>query len=131
MFRKIVLLAMITCTQISIYAQTTPVNENLEPKDFQQKLKSTKSGVLVDVRTPEEVQQGIIKGAVNLDYRSEDFKKQLSKLDKEKTYFLYCAAGGRGSKAADMMEELGFKRVYNLDGGLTAWQEEGLPVEKK
>jgi len=131
MYRKIILLAMITCAHVILYAQTSQVNENLEPKDFQQKLKSTKNAVLVDVRTPEEVQQGVIKGAVNLDYRSENFKQQVSKLDKDKSYFLYCAAGGRGSKAADMMEELGFKRVYNLDGGLTAWQEEGLPVEKK
>ncbi len=131
MYRRIILLAMITCAQLSIYAQTTPVNENLEPKDFLQKLESTKNAVLVDVRTPEEVQQGAIKGAVNLDYRSKNFKQQVSKLDKEKTYFLYCAAGVRGSKAADIMEELGFKQVYNLDGGITAWKEEGLPVEKK
>lgn len=114
-----------------IYAQSQPVGENLPPKEFDQKFKATKNAVLIDVRTPEEVQQGKIQGAVNLDYRSENFKEEVSKLDKNKTYFLYCAAGMRGSKASDIMEGLGFKQVYNLEGGLGAWEDEGLPVEKK
>lgn len=131
MYRKLFLLMMVISFQMITYAQTKSVSEDLPPREFDQKLKSTKNAVLIDVRTQEEVQQGKIKGALNLDYRSENFKQEVTKLDKNKTYFLYCAAGMRGSKASDIMEGLGFKQVYNLEGGLGAWEDEGLPVEKK
>jgi rhodanese-related sulfurtransferase len=129
MYRKIVFLFIATCFQVSVYAQSSV--KDLAPEDFQKKLKSTEQAILIDVRTPGEVQQGMIAGAVPIDFNSPDFKSKISKLDKTKPYFVYCAAGGRSSKAANMMEELGFKKVYNLMGGITAWQDEGLPVKKK
>jgi rhodanese-related sulfurtransferase len=130
MYRKIILFFIVACFQVIACAQSS-VKENLEPTDFQKKLKATDQAILIDVRTPAEVQQGKIPGAVPIDFNSPDFKGKISKLDKNKPYFVYCAAGGRSSKAANLMEELGFKKVYNLSGGITAWQDEGLPVEKK
>lgn len=130
MYRKIFFVFIVTCVQVVTYAQSS-VKENLAPEDFQKKLKATEQAILIDVRTPAEVQQGMIPGAVPIDYNSPDFKSKVSKLDKSKPYFVYCAAGGRSSKAASLMEEMGFKKVYNLSGGITAWQEEGLPVKKK
>ena len=130
MYKKIFFVFITTCIQVLGYAQSS-VKENLSPEDFQKKLKATEQAVLIDVRTPAEVKQGMISGAVPIDYNSPEFKSKISKLDKNKPYFVYCAAGGRSSKAANLMEELGFKKVYNLSGGITAWQEEGLPVKKK
>ena len=131
MYRKLTLLIIAAFVQVVVFAQTGSFNEYVRPDEFQQKLKTTKDAVLLDVRTPEEVQQGYIKGSVNIDFKASDFKEKISKLDKNKTYFLYCAAGGRCGKTADMMEEMGFKKIYNLMGGIDAWGEEKLPIAKK
>jgi len=82
------------------------------------------------VRTPSEYVQGYIKNAVNLDYNSPDFKALVNSLDKNKTYLVYCRTGVRSAAASQMMSELGFKDIYNMNGGITDWQAAGLPIEK-
>ncbi len=77
--------------------------------------------VLLDVRTPEEFASGFISGAVNIDFKSPEFNGKLDELDKTKTYLVYCRSGGRSAKAMTMMKEKGFKRVYNLRGGIIEW----------
>lgn len=84
--------------------------------------------VILDVRTPEEVASGKLPGAVNIDAESAGFEAALAGLDKEKNYFVYCRTGNRSSVATEKMHELGFKHVYDIQGGITAWQQEGLPV---
>ena len=79
--------------------------------------------VILDVRTPEEIKEGKLGGAVELDFYSDSFEEELSKLDRDKTYLLYCRSGNRSGQTADKMVEMGFKRLYNLDGGFTAWLE--------
>ncbi|QHT66502.1 rhodanese-like domain-containing protein [Rhodocytophaga rosea] len=111
-------------------SQSDFVYKELEPSDFQRSLQA-QNGMLLDVRTPEEYTKGHLSDALNIDYKNDDFESQLKKLDTTKTYFLYCKGGVRSEKAADLMKELGFKQVYNLDGGIDAWQEEGLPVSKQ
>ena len=88
------------------------------------------SFVIIDVRTPEEFNDGHIENAINIDFYSETFREDLDKLDKNKTYFIYCRSGNRSGRAMDIMAELGFKEVYNLSVGITAWVAEGLPVVK-
>lgn len=100
----------------------------LKPKDFQQQMQATADAVVVDVRTGEEVSKGHIEGAVHIDYKGEDFGKNIAALDKDKTYFVYCGSGVRSSKAGDLMKDLGFKKIYTLEGGIKAWKEEDLPV---
>jgi len=80
--------------------------------------------VILDVRTPAETAQGMIKGAIEIDYKAEGFEEKLDKLDKEKTYLVYCKSGGRSSRTANKMIEKGFKSVVNLKGGYTAWNKE-------
>lgn len=105
---------------------------NLEVSDFTAKLHEKKeSAVILDVRTPQEYQTGSIENAQNIDYNSPDFQQKISALDKNKPYFVYCLAGGRSSAAVSYMRENGFKEVYNLAGGIRAWQREGLPIVKK
>jgi rhodanese-related sulfurtransferase len=84
--------------------------------------------VILDVRTPAEVQAGHIERAAVLDCRGEDFKHKLGELDKKTTYLIHCASGGRSGRALKMMQELGFKKVYHLTKGMREWQEKGLPV---
>lgn len=84
--------------------------------------------VVLDVRTPGEFTEGHIKGAVMLDFKAPDFQERLSKLSRKKTYLVHCAAGGRSSKAVSAMEKLGFKDVYHLKDGFSAWTAAGLPV---
>ena len=71
-----------------------------------------------------------IEGAINLDFNSETFKKDLDKLDKNNTYFIYCRSGNRSGRAMTVMKELGFKEVYNLSVGINEWIEEGFPLVK-
>ena len=86
--------------------------------------------VIIDVRTPEEYASGYIEKAINLDYYSETFADELDKLDKDKTYLIYCRSANRSGKALDMMAELGFAEVYNMLGGMVRWEAVGLPTVK-
>ncbi len=113
--------------------QETPalaVSEVLPPAAFWEKYEQTADAQLIDVRTPEEIAEGKVTGASMIDYRAADFQAQIEKLDKEKAVFLYCRSGGRSGQAAAQMERLGFKHVVDMKGGMIAWTEAGMPVEK-
>ena len=86
--------------------------------------------VILDVRTPEEYEGGRIEGSENIDYYGDDFRERIEALDKDQTYLVYCASGNRSGRALKLMSDLGFERVYNLIGGITRWQSEGLPVTR-
>ena len=75
---------------------------------------------LIDVRTPEEFSSGHINGAENVTYDA-DFAEKLAKLDKSQPIAVYCNKGGRSAKSAALLKEAGFKEIYDLDGGLSAW----------
>ncbi|TAE89652.1 MAG: rhodanese-like domain-containing protein [Bacteroidetes bacterium] len=87
------------------------------------------NGVLLDVRTPGEYKKGFIAGATLMDIFSDDFDAKLALLDKSKTYYVYCAKGGRSEECSEKMMALGFKRVFDLDGGISGWKDSGLPIE--
>lgn len=76
---------------------------------------------LIDVRTMQEVAAGKIADAQNIDFNSANFKAELEKLDKSKKTLVYCAAGGRSGKAAQIMQDMGFEAVYDLEGGYGNW----------
>lgn len=87
-----------------------------------------KSGVtLIDVRTPAEFAAGHIAGAVNIDQEG-DFTSGIAKLDKTRTYAVYCHSGRRSGLATSAMADAGFTSIYNLDGGLMAWEQAGGPL---
>jgi rhodanese-related sulfurtransferase len=95
-----------------------------------QKLIADKKVVVLDVRTPSEFAAGHIAGATNLDYKAEDFKTKVAALDKNQAYLVHCASGVRSASACAVMDKLDFKTIYDLKGGISAWQDAGLPVEK-
>lgn len=84
--------------------------------------------VILDVRTPDEFNSGHIKDALNIDVNSTNFEQEVGKLDKSKTYLVYCRSGVRSKNASDIMLGLGFRYIYNMTGGILQWQTEGYPV---
>lgn len=88
-----------------------------------EKLRAEKTNVVLDVRTKKEFDAGHIPGAILIDWNSPDFEKKVSALEKDKTYLVHCAAGGRSAKAAAKLSALNFKNVYNLEGGYKAWEK--------
>lgn len=95
-----------------------------------EKMAAKKKNMVVDVRTPEEVSEGHLAGALNINFLGENFSQEIQTLNKNKPYLLYCRSGSRTRRAADQMQKAGFKKVYMLEGGITAWNEAGKPVEK-
>ena len=85
--------------------------------------------ILLDVRTPGEFATGTIKGSKNIDFNSPDFEKDLAKLDKSKTYLVYCRSGNRSGQALPILKKLKLAKLYHLDGGINAWKADGRPVE--
>ena len=86
--------------------------------------------VIIDVRTPQEFAEGYIENAINIDFYAETFRGELDNLDKSKTYLIYCRSGVRSGNTHDIMADLNFEEVYNVLGGIIAWNAEELPTVK-
>lgn len=88
--------------------------------------------VVLDVRSPERYQAGHIGGARNIPFErlGEEAEKRLASL-KERPILTYCENGAAGARAASELSKRGFKKVYNLRGGLDAWRRESYPLERK
>ena len=100
---------------------------DLRPSEFSKQLKETENPTILDVRTPGEFGEGHIQNALNIDWNGASFDAQVSKLDKNKTVFVYCLSGGRSGSAANQLRSNGFKNVLELEGGMMAWRSAALP----
>ena len=105
---------------ITPQAAFTLIQNNQNDPDF----------VIIDVRTAAEFTEGYIENADNIDFYSATFRDELDNLDKSQTYLIYCRSGSRSGQARDIMAELNFREVYNILGGILAWEAEGLPTAK-
>jgi len=121
------LILLFVLIQFTACGQTT---NNLSVDDFENAIAKTKDKIVLDVRTPDEFSKGHLKDAKQMDFYKEQFKDQLKTLDKNKSIFVYCAAGKRSSATADMLKELGFTKINNLTGGFNAWKAANKPVLK-
>ena len=86
--------------------------------------------VILDVRTVKEFTQGHIAGAVLFDFRNPDFVNGLKRLDRSKTYLIYCRSGNRSGQTLKLIDSMRFQRVYHLKHGIIDWQKEKLPLVK-
>ena len=123
---KLIFLLLLTinfasCQNNESSKQNGATSELLEPKEFLAKFNATKDAQLIDVRTPEEVAEGALDGAKNINFYDADFKDKLSKLDKNKAVFVYCRSGGRSGKCTQMCKDMGFKEIYDMKGGWLAY----------
>jgi len=103
------------------------------PKDAYELIQKNRGNpdfVLIDIRTPEEFMSGYIEGAVNINYHDNDFIEKLDKLDKNKTYLIYCRTGRRSSDTLSVMKKLKFNEVYRILGDIVRWKAENLPLVK-
>ncbi|KAF2519110.1 rhodanese-like domain-containing protein [Flavobacterium salilacus subsp. salilacus] len=95
---------------------------NLSEQEWWEKVQQDNNAVILDVRTQDEWNRGIIPGAINIDiYKGQGFIYAIEELDKTKNYYVYCAAGARSGQACNIMSQLGFTTTYNLAGGISKW----------
>lgn len=118
------IIAIIACEQRK--GNSGPV---LTPSEFE-KAAATKDAVIIDVCTPAEFNRSHLASAVNINLNDPDFEVHISQLEKGKPYYVYCYVGQRSATAAKLMREMGFSRVYELEGGLKRWVQEGKPTEQ-
>ena len=104
----------------SVISLISPEDLNKVNKDIQ----------LIDVRKPDEFSSGHLENAVNMNFYDDDFEEQIKTLDKSKEVYLYCRSGGRSGKAAQKLEEMGFTKVYDLEGGILNWEKNNMKIVK-
>jgi thioredoxin len=122
---KLLSLLLLSLLFLSCQGQTSPTVKTIDVKTFADKLNSTPNPQLLDVRTPAEFSGEHIDNAVNVNWNADDFVSKANQYDKAKPIFVYCKVGGRSAQAANKLVELGFKEVYNLDGGMMKWNASG------
>lgn len=93
-------------------------------------LASKPDTVVLDIRSPKEIKDGYIEGAVFANFFDVDFAEQLTKFDRNTPYIVHCKGGGRSTKALTTLKELGFTNITHLDGGLDSWKRRKLPLTK-
>ena len=98
---------------------------DLSQKDWTKQLQEDNNSVILDVRTLEEVEIGVIPNSIHNDiYKGQGFVDEINQLDKTKNYYVYCKSGGRSAQACAVMNQLGFDNAFNLTGGFSEWQGE-------
>ena len=103
--------------------------QELQPKSFDSAIGASNHILVLDVRTEGEYAKGHIKGAQNIDVEGDNFVKNITALDKKTPVYVYCHSGRRSDNAAGQMRKMGFVNVYELQGGIAAWEDAGLPTE--
>lgn len=84
---------------------------------------------IVDLRTPEEiVNTGMLPGASAIDFTTPGFEQMIEVLKKDQPVLLYCASGVRSARAANLLQQKGYKKVYNLANGMNGWKAAGNPI---
>ncbi|MGO4905755.1 thioredoxin domain-containing protein [Flavobacterium sp. W20_MBD1_R3] len=121
-----IILIIIAFVFISCNGQTNSDSNTIDAKTFAEKIAATPNPQILDVRTPAEFSSEHIDEAVNVDWLGDSFAAGTEKLDKTKPIFVYCKSGGRSQSAVEKLEELGFKNVYQLQGGILKWDAAGL-----
>lgn len=131
--KKITITGVVIITLLSfmlpyhLNAQSTGKIKTLSVQKFHKNLIGTKNAQLIDVRTPEEYEDGHLRDAINYNVMDSTLEKNIDNLNKKKPVFVYCQAGVRSQKAAELLEQNGFK-VFNLAGGFDEWLKAKLPT---
>lgn len=124
-------ISLVSCSQKQKKASAAEASDEvislISPDELN---KRDKDILLIDVRTPEEFASGHIENAINIDYKAGNFEDLVGELDRNQDVYVYCKVGGRSGRSAKVLEELGFEKIYDLDGGINAWEKDGLKTVK-
>ena len=131
-FATVITLASVSCknaqkNDTKVASQTIEV---IAPKAMYEVLLKDPSAQLVDVRTKDEFAVSHLKDAQNICVTDTDFKQKVAQLDKDKPVYVYCKKGGRRAQASKILKELGFTKIFDLQGGITNWQQQQLSTKK-
>lgn len=121
-------LAFVNCSNSSTNQKQEARVTDISVEKFNE-LMTSKPGIVLDVRTPGEVAQGKVKGATVIDITQGNFNEKAAELDKTKPIYVYCKMGGRSANASQKLIDMGYTQVYNVEGGITAWNAKGFPTE--
>jgi phage shock protein E len=132
MMRRLLVLVLALSVLVAACSSdtTTQSIELVAPADAAQVIADAPEGLVVlDIRTPDEFNAARLADAMMVDFYADDFAAQLDTLDKDVPYVIYCNSGNRSSEAVKTMEDLGFVEVYEIDGGIANWYDQGYPIE--
>lgn len=122
----LIIVSLLLCSCQSSHSNTdkTIIHEILDVKSFNSAISADTDIQLIDVRTVEEVNQGMISGAQVIDFKSDSFDIAINKLDPTVPTYVYCRSGRRSAKSCVKLKKLGFKELYDLEGGFDAWSSQ-------
>ncbi|MFT6856550.1 MAG: rhodanese-related sulfurtransferase [Cyclobacteriaceae bacterium] len=106
----------------NLFKKSPTKYNNIDATAFAELIKK-KNHVVLDVRSPGELPEGAVPGHIMINFFDSQFKTLVAKRDKSKTYLVYCRSGNRSAKACALMSDLGFTEIYNLKGGIGAWNK--------
>lgn len=118
---NIIIILTLFSSVFGLKAQQNDTIQILDVQTFKDSI-TTQKVQLIDVRTPDEFESGHIENAKNIDFFSDKFAEEFSKLNKEEPVYIYCKSGNRSAQAAIKLSEMGFKEIYNLEGGILNYQ---------
>lgn len=130
--KKLVLIFGLVIASLSVSCQETNQSKDIQvisPQEVRDAVYDDNSHQLIDVRTVDEFKEGHLKNAQNICVTDGDFEENVAKLDKDQPVYLYCRSGKRSAKAAEILKDLGFKEIYDMDGGILNWKSENLEIE--
>ncbi|MDR0755061.1 MAG: rhodanese-like domain-containing protein [Prevotellaceae bacterium] len=126
---KLTLVAALIFSGYNMSAQNI---SSFGPEKFRFAISEDEKPQIIDVRTKTEFDAEHIDGAVNIDINKIDFQKKINKkIKKDRIVYVYCRTGVRSLRAAKILSNLDFTRIYNLEGGIEAWKKLSYPVKKK
>lgn len=127
MFKRLISLLALSALVLVACGGDTAVIETVDAGTASN-LAAAPDAVLLDIRTPEEFAEARIEGSINIDFYEADFADRIGELDRDTSYVVYCRSDNRSGQAMDLFRDLGFAEVHEIDGGIVAWIEAGLPT---
>lgn len=128
---------MLSCAQApstsetaSSAQETAAIMEDVSNDTFLALMADKPEALLLDVRTPEEWNDGHLEGASHVDYWGDEqaFQAAMDAIPRDRPVLVYCAGGGRSGLTAKELIKAGHHEVYNLENGISGWIAEGHPV---
>lgn len=116
-------IALFITTTIGCEAQQKEGISVISAEEAKTAMAAEEELILVDIRTSEEFAEGYIEGAKNINFHDPEFEAQMLQFDKEKPLYIYCRSGARSSKAAEQLQGMGFKEIYDIEGGILNWED--------